>query len=154
MSSDLTDLQAADRALWAAGNYDAIAELFWEAGAVVAGATSIDATHEGARRRDRHGQRGDPCRAGRGDVTGLDISPPLLDCARRRAEEAGVSVQWVEGDAQALAYEDDSFDRVLTAFGTIFATDHGPRPTSSSASASPAARSSWPTGRRRATRPG
>jgi ubiquinone/menaquinone biosynthesis C-methylase UbiE len=124
MSSDLTDLQAADRALWAAGNYDAIAELFWEAGAVVAGATSIDAGMKVLDVGTGTGSAAIRAAQAGGDVTGLDISAPLLDGARRHAEEAGVSVQWVEGDAQALAYEDDTFDRVLTAFGSIFATDH------------------------------
>jgi ubiquinone/menaquinone biosynthesis C-methylase UbiE len=125
MSSDLTDPQAADRALWAAGNYDAIAELFWEAGAVVAGAVSIAAGMKVLDVGTGTGSAAIRAAQAGGDVTGLDISAPLLDGARRRAEEAGVSVQWVEGDAQALAYDDDSFDRVLTAFGTIFASDHG-----------------------------
>ncbi len=48
----------------------------------------------------------------------------MLEGARRNAAEAGVEVEWVEGDAQALPFDDDSFDRVLTAFGTIHATDH------------------------------
>jgi ubiquinone/menaquinone biosynthesis C-methylase UbiE len=125
MSSDLTDLQAADRALWAAGNYDAIAELFWEAGAVVAGATVIDGSMKVLDVGTGTGSAAIRAAQAGGAVTGLDISGPLLDGARRRAEEAGVSVEWVEGDAQALTYEDDSFDRVLTAFGTIFAADHG-----------------------------
>ncbi len=126
MSSDLTDLQAADsRALWAAGNYDAIAELLWEVGAVVAGAVSIDAGMKVLDVGTGTGSAAIRAAQAGGDVIGLDISAPLLDGARHRAIQDGVEVQWVEGDAQALAYEDDSFDRVLTAFGTIFAADHG-----------------------------
>jgi SAM-dependent methyltransferase len=34
------------------------------------------------------------------DVTGLDISKPMLDRARRKAEEASVAVRWVEADCR------------------------------------------------------
>lgn len=124
MSGDGTDVQAADAALWAVGDYDAIAELLWEVGAVVAGAVAIE---PGMRVLDvATGTGSAAIRAAQAgaDVTGLDVSAPMLDGARRRAAEAGVEIAWVEGDAQALPYEDDSFDRVLTAFGTTFASDH------------------------------
>ena len=35
-------------------------------------------------------------------VVGLDLTPELLDIARRRAERAGVGVEWLEGDAESL----------------------------------------------------
>ena len=125
MSSKQTDLNAAqDAAKFAAGDYDAIAELVWEVGALVASAVSIE---PGMRVLDVATGTGNAAiraaQAG-GEVTGLDIAEPLLDDARRRAEDAGVDVEWVQGDAQALPYEDESFDRVLTAFGTMFAADH------------------------------
>lgn len=50
------------------------------------------------------------------DITGLDISPQMLDQARRRARELSVDVELVEGDAQALPFEDDSFETVVTTF--------------------------------------
>ncbi len=37
---------------------------------------------------------------------------------------SGAEVELAEGDTPALPYEDDSFDRVLTVFGTMFAADH------------------------------
>jgi ubiquinone/menaquinone biosynthesis C-methylase UbiE len=46
------------------------------------------------------------------NVVGLDIAPELFEHARRRAAEAGVEVEWIEGDAQELPFEDESFDRV------------------------------------------
>lgn len=56
-------------------------------------------------------------------VTGLDASARLIDVARRRAAEDGVQASFVVGDVQALPFEVDSFDVVLSAFGLIFATD-------------------------------
>ena len=125
MSSELTNSQDSDRALWAAGDYDAVAELIWDVGAAVATAVPIEA---GMRVLDVATGTGNvairAAQAG-ADVVGLDIAPELFDAARRRAAEAGVEVEWVEGDAESLTFEDDSFDRVMTAFGTTYATEHG-----------------------------
>ena len=54
-------------------------------------------------------------------VTGLDLTPQLLVEARRRAAEEELEVEWLEGDAEALPFEDGSFDRVTSCFGVIFA---------------------------------
>jgi ubiquinone/menaquinone biosynthesis C-methylase UbiE len=57
-------------------------------------------------------------------ATGLDITPKLLEVARERAREAGVDVELIEGDAEALPFADGSFDRVTSVFGAMFAPDH------------------------------
>jgi len=121
-----SDTQAPDnRALWAAGNYDAIGELFWSVGEIVAGAVPIEPgmrvldVGTGTGSAAIHAAQRDA------DVVGIDITPEMFDAARRHAADAGVQVQWDEGDAAALPYEDESFDRVLSAFGSIFATDSG-----------------------------
>ena len=57
-------------------------------------------------------------------VVGVDLTPELLEHARRRAAEAGVEIEWVEADAQSLPFADASFDRVLSTFGAMFAPDH------------------------------
>ena len=59
------------------------------------------------------------------NVVGLDLAPALFEQAGRRAAEAGVDVEWVEGDAQDLPFPDESFDRVVSTFGAMFAPDHG-----------------------------
>ena len=57
-------------------------------------------------------------------VTGVDIAPNLIKQARENAEREGLKIQFDEGDAEALSYEDASFDAVVTMFGAMFA----PRP--------------------------
>ncbi|HEY6781120.1 MAG TPA: class I SAM-dependent methyltransferase, partial [Thermoleophilaceae bacterium] len=57
-------------------------------------------------------------------VTGFDLVPELLAIARERAADAMVEVDWVEGDAEQLPFAPDSFDRVLSTFGCMFAPDH------------------------------
>ncbi len=57
-------------------------------------------------------------------VTGLDLTPELLEAAREYAAEAGVEVEWVEGDAEQLPFEDESFDVVISTVGIMFAPNH------------------------------
>jgi SAM-dependent methyltransferase len=57
-------------------------------------------------------------------VTGLDLAPDLIATARERAREDGVDVSFEVGDAEALPYEDGSFDTVTSTFGVMFAPDH------------------------------
>ena len=58
-------------------------------------------------------------------VSGLDLTPSLLDQARKNAVIAGIEdIVWTEGDAENLPYPDASFDVVLSQFGHMFA----PRP--------------------------
>ncbi len=49
------------------------------------------------------------------DVTGLDISGPMLQQGREKARLAGVAdhVEFMRGDAARLPFPDDSFDAVL-----------------------------------------
>ena len=48
----------------------------------------------------------------RGDVVGLDASERMLEVARRQAPNA----RFVRGDALALPFDDNSFDRVFTSY--------------------------------------
>jgi ubiquinone/menaquinone biosynthesis C-methylase UbiE len=57
-------------------------------------------------------------------VTGVDIAPNLIQQARENAEREGLKIQFDEGDAEALPYDDATFDVVVTMFGAMFA----PRP--------------------------
>ena len=56
-------------------------------------------------------------------VTGLDFAPQLLESARVRAAAEGTEITWIEGDAQALPFEDASFDTVTSCIGAMFAPD-------------------------------
>ncbi len=46
-------------------------------------------------------------------LTGIEFSPAMLEIARARAAELGIEVDLREGDAQALEFEDASFDTVV-----------------------------------------
>ena len=57
-------------------------------------------------------------------VTGLDLTPQLLEQARENARIAAVEIDWREGDVEQLPFADSNFDVVTSQFGHIFA----PRP--------------------------
>ena len=57
------------------------------------------------------------------DVIGVDYVPSLLDHARQRAAAEVVEATFQEGDAEALPFEDGSFDVVTSVFGAMFAPD-------------------------------
>jgi len=57
-------------------------------------------------------------------LTGVDIAPNLIEQAKRRAIEAGLGIEFEEGDAEALELPDASFDYVFSLIGAMFA----PRP--------------------------
>jgi SAM-dependent methyltransferase len=113
------------RTTWAAGDWDSFARLIAPVGALILDRVGIDpgmdlldvGTGTGGNVAIPAAQRG-------ARVVGLDVTPELFERARRRADEAGVEVEWVEGDAQDLAFEDASFDRVISTFGAMFAPDH------------------------------
>ena len=58
-------------------------------------------------------------------VTGVDITPALLERAKQRAAAEGLHIDFQYGDATALTFPDGSFDVVMSTFGAIFAPDPG-----------------------------
>lgn len=59
-----------------------------------------------------------------GRVTGADISPVMLEGARKRAAEAGcVTVDFVVADAQTHGFEPGAFDAMISRFGVMFFAD-------------------------------
>jgi ubiquinone/menaquinone biosynthesis C-methylase UbiE len=51
------------------------------------------------------------------DLTGVDLTPEMLDLARARARELELVVDLREGDAEHLPFDDGSFDAVVCALG-------------------------------------
>jgi SAM-dependent methyltransferase len=117
-------IKQGQKAAWTAGNYPHIATCIQSA----ADATVAKAgAGPGVKLLDvatGTGNAAIPAAQAGADVTGLDLTPRLLEVARARAAEAGVTIEFVEGDAEALPFEDASFDRVTSVFGVMFAPRH------------------------------
>jgi SAM-dependent methyltransferase len=121
---DVEGFKDGQRRMWSIGDYPDIAtNLLGAADALV----EQVGVQSGERLLDVATGSGNVALAAAGlgaEVTGLDLTPELLDAARRRSAEAGATVEWVEGDAEQLPFEDDTFDRVTSCFGVIFAPRH------------------------------
>jgi len=125
MTTTVEDLKRTHRTTWAAGDYAAVADaitvpvahVLVERAGVQAGQSVLDVATGTGNVALVAAQRG-------ARVAGLDLTPELLETAQRRAAELGLVVDWVEGDAEALPFDDAGFDRVLSAFGIQFAPRH------------------------------
>jgi SAM-dependent methyltransferase len=124
MESGIAQFKERSRATWASGRFDEISKVLLDVGRTVVGAADIG---DGMTVLDVACGTGNvaiPAALAGGKTTGVDLTPELFDDARRNAADAGVEVAWVEGDAEALPFEDASFDRVLSSFGVMFAPRH------------------------------
>ena len=120
-SSD--ELKARQRAVWTAGDYPDIAATIEDVSDVVADQADVRAGEAVLDVATGHGNAALAAARRGGRVTGIDITPGLLDIARRRAREEGLEIVFEEADAEALPFPDDSFDKVLSVFGAMFAPD-------------------------------
>ena len=57
-------------------------------------------------------------------VRGCDLSPTLVETAKRQAAERGLEIPFEVGDVENLPYGEGSFDVVSSSVGAIFAPDH------------------------------
>jgi SAM-dependent methyltransferase len=121
---DLAAVKARQQATWASGDYAEIATLIVpvaerlvDAADLRAGSTALDvATGSGnaALAAARLGAV----------VTGIDYVPSLLERGRERAAAERLGVKFSAGDAEAIPFADESFDAVISVFGSMFAPDH------------------------------
>jgi ubiquinone/menaquinone biosynthesis C-methylase UbiE len=112
------------KTMWGAGNYAAVADRISDAGESVVKRAGLEPGMDLLDVACGTGNATIPAARDGARVTGLDFSPDLLAIARERAADAMVEVDWIEGDAQELPFEDASFDRVISTFGHMFAPDH------------------------------
>jgi SAM-dependent methyltransferase len=120
----MEEFKERQRSVWAAGDYATLSEYISDVGELVVARTGVEA---GMRVLDvacGTGNAALPAAREGAQVTGLDLVPELLDGGRRKATAAGVEIDWVEGDAEELPFEDGAFDRVFSTFGHMFAPRH------------------------------
>ncbi|HVW29851.1 MAG TPA: class I SAM-dependent methyltransferase [Polyangiaceae bacterium] len=120
---DLAAVKARQQATWSSGDFaligttlQIVGESLCEAADLGAGSSVLDvacgngnATLSAAHRF---------CK-----VTGLDYVPALLARGRERAAAERLSIEFVEGDAEAMPFSDGTFDAALSTFGVMFAPD-------------------------------
>ncbi len=121
---DIDALKARLKATWMAGDFGKIAE---HARAGVEEFVDRLRIAPGLRVLDvacGSGNASIPAARAGASVTGVDIATNLLEQARERAHAEGLPARFEEGDAEALPFDDESFDVIVSTFGAMFA----PRP--------------------------
>jgi SAM-dependent methyltransferase len=123
--TEVAELKLVHRSTWAAGDYAAVARHIDDSPPRdLLALMDIRAGQEVLDVATGTGNLAIRAAAAGAQVVGLDLTPELFEEARVRAAANDVVVDWVEGDAEELPYEDESFDRVLSAFGVQFAPRH------------------------------
>src|SRR5215212_2966207 len=121
-SSADTELKARHRKMWASGDYPSMVETFLlplgsrlvDACGIAEGMPVLDVAAGTGNASVVAAQRG-------ASVTASDLTPELFDAGRARAQSKGVELDWVEADAEDLAFEDGSYDVVMSSIGAMFA---------------------------------
>ena len=122
---DDRELKAKHRALWASGDYPAVAaELIPSLGSELVRACGIKAGDRVLDIAAGSGNAAIPAAEAGATVTASDLTPELFEAGRRIAAGRGVELQWAEADAEALPFADDSYDVVMSCVGVMFAPHH------------------------------
>jgi SAM-dependent methyltransferase len=118
-------LKARHRAVWASGDYPAVAaEVVPSLGPILVDACRVG---PGDTVLDVAAGTGNAALAAAlagATVVASDLTPELFGAGRARAADLGVQVTWQEADAEALPFDDDAFDVVLSSIGVMFAPHH------------------------------
>ena len=120
---DLAAIKTRQRAAWSSGDYAVVGTTLQIVGETLCEALDL-----------RSGQRVLDVAAGNGnaslaaarrgcEVMSTDYVPALLERGRERALAERLALQFQEADAEALPFDDASFDAVVSTFGVMFTPD-------------------------------
>ena len=124
-TQQVDQFKAKQKATWSAGSYDDIASFIPPVSNHLVDSAQVQAGERVLDVATGTGVTAITARMKGAKVTGMDITPELLQEAKAHEELAGQEgIDWREGDAEDLPFEDESFDVVLSSFGHLFA----PRP--------------------------
>jgi SAM-dependent methyltransferase len=119
------ELTARHRAMWALGDYPAVADrVVSTMGPELVAACGIGAGQRVLDVAAGSGNTAIPAALTGADVVASDLTPELLEAGRARAAARGATLTWREADCEALPFGDDSFDTVVSSLGVIFAPHH------------------------------
>jgi SAM-dependent methyltransferase len=119
------DLKAKHRAMWALGDYPALAaELIPNLGAVLVEACDVGRGDRVLDIAAGSGNAAIPAALAGASVVACDLTPELFDAGRELAAQRDIEVEWREADAEELPFSDGEFDVVLSCVGVMFAPHH------------------------------
>ena len=126
MSTTTTDdLKTRHRAMWALGDYPAVAtDVIAPLGDVLVEACGIEAGQRVVDIAAGSGNASIPAARRGADVVATDLTPELLEIGRRAAEAEGVALRWQVADAEDMPCDDGQQDVAISVVGIMFAPHH------------------------------
>jgi SAM-dependent methyltransferase len=124
-TTDDAALKARHRAMWALGDYHAVAtEIIADLGPTLVAACDIGPGHHVLDVAAGSGNVAIPAAATGAHVIATDLTPELLEQGAVDADRVGVDLTWKVADAERLPFDDDAFDVVTSCVGVMFAPHH------------------------------
>jgi ubiquinone/menaquinone biosynthesis C-methylase UbiE len=121
---DVDAIKERNRYVWGLGDYAALSEALRPAAEALADACAVSAGQQVLDVAAGDGNFALVCAREGASVVASDLSPGMVERGRTRAQAEGYDIEWLEADAEALPFDDASFDCVGSVFGAMIA----PRP--------------------------
>lgn len=118
-------LKAKHAAMWASGSYPTVVQdVVAPLGAILVETVDVQAGQRVLDVAAGTGTSAIPAARRGAEVIATDLTPELLDVGRAAASAEGLDLTWQTADAEALPYDDATFDVVLSSIGVMFAPHH------------------------------
>jgi SAM-dependent methyltransferase len=123
-SVDFAQFKTRQAEIWGLGDYSSLSPVLEPAARALCDACAVSAGQEVLDVAAGDGNFALACAREGASVVASDLAPAMVQRGRRRTDEEGYNVEWLEADAEDLKFEDSRFDCVASNFGAVFA----PRP--------------------------
>jgi len=121
---DFNAIKQHQQATWASGDFAIIGTTLQIVGELLAEAVDVRAGEHVLDVAAGNGNASLAAARRFAHVISTDYVPHLLEKGEARAKAEGLEVQFQVADAEALPFEDGSFDVVLSTFGAMFTPEH------------------------------
>jgi SAM-dependent methyltransferase len=116
---DVDAIKQRQQQLWGLGDYPVLSRRLAPAATELCDACAVSAGQEVLDVAAGDGNFALACAQEGASVVALDLAPRMVELGRSRSQAEGYDVEWVEGDAEALPFEDGRFDCVGSVFGAF-----------------------------------
>ena len=121
---DFTLLKQMQSAVWSAGAFEEVAPSIHDMHVALVEALDPQPGEQWLDVGCGAGNLAELAAAAGAKVTGIDLSPRLIEVAKERAAAAGYDIDYRVGDAESLDFGDAGADKAVSSVGMIFAPDH------------------------------
>jgi SAM-dependent methyltransferase len=118
-------LKAKHAAMWASGSYPTVVdEVVHTLGGILVDSLDVQHAERVLDVAAGTGTSALPAARRGAEVVATDLTPELLEVGRAAARTEGLQLTWQTADAEALPFDDATFDVVMSSIGVMFAPHH------------------------------